>query len=493
MHVQEKRKSRFRVLTSCVGLLAVCAQASSFWSCSWNTQGSLPIVTPPVAPSLAISVTPATIVVGQSALLSWSSTSVTSCAASGSWSGPQAPQGTTKVAPDTTGTFAYVLNCSSFAGSIGQSATLTVKPMAVAGHAHAARLASGSARLVRTDLVTDVVGTAALNADPNLTDPWGLVLAETRPAVMASRDSNSSTSYDGRGSSAPAERPLVVRLPVAPDGATFGAAGVVSNSGDGFVVSAGGRSAPARLVYGGTGGVIAGWSAEVDMGNAILTYAAADAAVYTGLAIMISSSPGESRLYAADFHNARVDVFDTAFRRQARSPTRFAFTDPALPAGYAPFGVAVIDELVYIAYAQRSHRDPVHGPGLGLIAVFTANGDFITRLVASGGALDAPWSIVRAPADEVAPFSGALLVGNTGDGKINAFDATTGALLGSLSDAAGAALVVPGLHGLAFGNRCAGQPATTLFFTAGAHGAAHGWYGRMDFEAPTRPGPGAAR
>ena len=129
MHVQEKRNSRFRVLAVCVGLLAVCAQASSFWSCSWNTQGSLPIVTPPVAPSLAINVAPTTIVLGQGAVLSWSSTSATSCTASGAWSGPQPPQGTTTVKPATSGTFAYILNCATFSGSIAQSATLTVNPM----------------------------------------------------------------------------------------------------------------------------------------------------------------------------------------------------------------------------------------------------------------------------------------------------------------------------------------------------------------------------
>jgi len=493
MHVQEKRNSRFKVLSFCVGLLAVCAQASSFWSCSWNTQGSLPIVTPPIAPSLAINVSPATITLGQSALLSWASTSVTSCTASGAWSGAQQPQGTLKVTPATTGTFAYILNCSTFAGSIAQSATLTVNPMTVLGHARTALAARGDARLVRTNLVADVSGTTAVRTDPDLTDPWGLVLAGELPAVVTSRSSSSSTSYDGAGSSAPAARPLLVRLPAAAGGAAFGAAGVVANSGDGFVVSAGGRSAPAQLVYAGTRGMLAGWSPEVDAGHAIITYAATDAAVYTSLALASSSSPGESRLYAADFHNARVDVFDTAFTKQARSPTRFAFTDPALPAGYAPFGIAVIDELVYIAYAQRSHRDPVAGPGLGLISVFTPGGDFITRLVMSGGALNAPWSIVRAPAEGAVPFHGALLVGNTGDGRINAFDAATGALLGSLRDATGTVLVVPDLHGLAFGNRYAEQPATTLFFTAGAHAGAGGWYGRMDFGVALQSPPEAGR
>jgi len=279
-----------------------------------------------------------------------------------------------------------------------------------------------------------------------------------------------------------------VHLPSGAAGAAFGAAGVVANSSDGFVVSAGVRSAPARLLYAGTSGMIAGWSPEVEAGNAVIAYAADDAARYTALAIAISSTPGESRLYAADFRNAKVDVFDSAFRKQPRTATHFAFTDPSLPPGYAPFGIAVIDELVYIACAQRltSRSDPVSGPGLGLVAVFTLSGEFISRLVTTEGALDAPWSIVRSPADGTVPFPRALLVGNTGNGRINAFDAATGALLGSFTDATGAALVIPHLHGLAFGNHYAKQPRTTLFFSAGAHDGANGWYGRIDFSVPTR-------
>jgi uncharacterized protein (TIGR03118 family) len=304
--------------------------------------------------------------------------------------------------------------------------------------------------------------------------------------VVTSRESNTSTSYDGSGLSQPASGPLRVHLPSRPAGAAFGAAGIVANSSDGFVVSAGGRSAPARLLYAGTGGMIAGWSPEVEVGNAVIAYAADDAARYTGLAIAISSTPGESRLYAADFRNAKVDVFDSVFRKQARAETQVAFVDPSLPPGYAPFGIAAIDELIYIAYAQRlaSSGDPASGPGLGLVAVFTTSGEFISRLVTTEGALDAPWSIARAPADRTLPFPGALLVGNTGDGRINAFDAATGALLGSFTDATGAVLVIPHLHGLAFGNHCAKQPRTTLFFSAGAHDGASGWYGRIDFNVP---------
>jgi uncharacterized protein (TIGR03118 family) len=314
------------------------------------------------------------------------------------------------------------------------------------------------------------------------------VLAEQLPAVVTSRKSNTSASYDGSGLSPPASGPLRVYLPSGPAGVAFGAAGVVANPSDGFVVSTRAKSAPARLLYAGTSGMIAGWSPEVEVGNAIIAYAADDAAQYTALAIASSSTPGESRLYAADFRNAKVDVFDSAFRKQVHTATQFTFTDPSLPPGYSPFGIAVIDQLVYIAYARRpaASSDPVSGAGLGLVALFTTSGEFITRLITTEGALDAPWSIVRSPPDGTAPFPRALLVGNTGDGRINAFDAETGALLGSFTDATGAVLVIPHLHGLAFGNHYAKQPRTTLFFSAGAHDGANGWYGRIDFSVPMR-------
>ena len=486
MHVSQERKSRSRLLAIGAGVVALCAQATAFFSCSFNTQGSLPIgLPPPVALSVAITVSPSTITLGQSATLSWQSNGATACAGSGAWSGSQPPQGTRKVTPTTTGTFAYVLTCSNPVGTMAESATLTVTPVAAHASVHSLSHARGGASLSRTDLVADKAGTTALSTDPNLGDPWGVALPAQLPAVVTSRATSTATSYDGSGKSQPSSGPLRVHLPSGTGGAAFGAAGVVVNSGEDFVVSAGGKSAPARLVYAGTGGMIAGWSPEVDVGNAIIAYAD-PAADYTGLAIAIYSTASESRLYAADFRNARVDVFDSNFRKQPRAATQSAFTDPSLPSGYAPFGIAVIDELVYIAYAQRlSNGDSVSGSGLGVVAVFTMSGEFISRLVTTEGVLNAPWSIVRSPADGTFPFPGALLVGNTGDGRINAFDATTGALLGSLTDEAGAALVVPSLHGLAFGNQYAQQPQATLFFSAGAHDGADGWYGRIDSRMPT--------
>src|SRR5215831_3225186 len=164
MHVSKQRNFRSRMLALGAGFVALCVQATSFWSCTWNSQGSLPIATPPVAPNLAITVKPSTITLGQSATLTWSSNSTTACVASGAWSGPQPPQGTTTVTPTTTGTFAYVLGCSTPVGSLADSTVLTVAPAAAPGSVRSFVPARRGASLFRTNLVADTAGTTALTA-----------------------------------------------------------------------------------------------------------------------------------------------------------------------------------------------------------------------------------------------------------------------------------------------------------------------------------------
>src|SRR5215472_7373910 len=204
MHVSKRSNSRSRTLALVAGLVAICAQAAAFFSCSFNTQGALPIAQPPVAPNLAITVRPSTITLGQSATLTWSSNSVTACVASGAWSGPQPPQGTSTVTPATTGTFAYVLGCSTSVGSLADSAVLTVKPAAAPASARSFIEARRGASLLRTNLVADTAGTTALNTDPDLGGPWGVALPGQLQAVVTSRESNTSASYDGSGLSQPA-------------------------------------------------------------------------------------------------------------------------------------------------------------------------------------------------------------------------------------------------------------------------------------------------
>jgi uncharacterized protein (TIGR03118 family) len=206
-------------------------------------------------------------------------------------------------------------------------------------------------------------------------------------------------------------------------------------------------------------------------------YSGANGPLYKGLAI--SSYAGANYLYAADFRNNVIDVYNGSF---AKATLPGGFRDPALPAGYAPFGIQAIRDRIYVAYAKQapSGPDEVKGAGLGIIDVFDTSGVLIKQLV-TGGALNAPWGMALAPAN-FGSFSNDLLVANFGDGKINAYNPSTGKLDGTLSKADGTPIVIDGLWGLAFGNGVNSQPANTLFFTAGPADEAHGLYGRIDMQ-----------
>jgi uncharacterized protein (TIGR03118 family) len=214
----------------------------------------------------------------------------------------------------------------------------------------------------------------------------------------------------------------------------------------------------------------------VDPTNAVLAIDnASKNSIYKGLALAANGQG--SFLYAADFHNARVDVFDSAFH-----PVNWAgaFVDPKLPAGYAPFGIQNLQGNLYVAYGKQDadQHDEVAGRGLGLVDVFDANGKLIRR-VATGGALNAPWGLAMAPAD-FGRFSNALLVANFGDGRISAFDARSAEFLGQLRGTDGRRLAISGLWGIAFGNGVNGQASSSLFFAAGTNDEVNGLYGRID-------------
>jgi hypothetical protein len=225
-------------------------------------------------------------------------------------------------------------------------------------------------------------------------------------------------------------------------------------------------------------------------------YTDASAADYTGLAVAAKS--GAWFLYAADFHNAKVDVFDTHFAKQATSASAFTFVDPGLPAGYAPFGIQAINNgpagatQIYVSYAMQvgpANVVSAAGAGLGYVDIYDTNGQLIKQLVA-GGWLNEPWGLALAPAN-FGTLSNALLVGNLGDGTIHGYDPATGTYMGAVSDSTGTAIAIPGLWGIAFGNDAQNQPDNTLFAAAGPNNYANGWYGRIDLGA-SAPTLGAA-
>ncbi len=262
-----------------------------------------------------------------------------------------------------------------------------------------------------TNLVSDEPG-AALAVDPNLVNPWGLTASATSPWWVADNETDVSTLYDGAG----VARSLVVQVEGAPTGAVF-------NGGTGFVVSDGTNSGAAVFIFDTQAGTIRGWNPNVpppppSTQSHVLADRSDVEAIYTGLAI--ASTAAGNFLYAADFHNARVDMFDGAMTLVSTSST---FVDPGLPAGYAPFGIQNIGGRIFVAYAKQDAdgEEEVAGKGLGVVDMFDTAGAFLGR-VASGGALNAPWGLAMAPATGFGRFSGDLLVGNFGDGSINAYE-----------------------------------------------------------------------
>ena len=334
------------------------------------------------------------------------------------------------------------------------------------------------------NLVSDLPGVAA-HQDPNLVNPWGLTRSATSPWWVADNGTGVSTLYDGSG----ARRPLVVTIPPAPGGSPPSApTGTVFNPN---AASFGG----ARFIFSTEDGVIASWQ-NVPPGNTNAVRQVDNSAagsVYKGLAI--GSSGGQDVVYATDFHNNRIDAFsfDASTNKFVAASLPGKFTDPNLPAGYAPFGIQNIDGKLYVTYAvkEAGGDDDVPGPGHGFVDVFDTNGNLLRRF-ASDDTLNSPWGLALAP-DNFGQFSKDLLIGNFGDGTINAFNPVSGAFLGQLADAHGDPLRIEGLWALQFGS---GDPASAsgkpnqLFFTAGIPGPDgevedHGLFGLIAVPEPS--------
>jgi uncharacterized protein (TIGR03118 family) len=421
-----------------------------------------------MAPTVTLTESASSITLGQSATLTWSSTGATTCNESGAWSMANAgTSGSTPVTPAAAGSDTYTMTCTGTYGSGSKSVTLTVT-------------AAGAGPYSMTSLVADTKGTAAQTTDANLVNPWGLSMAPGAPVWTSNNATQTSTLYDGNGKAQPFGSPLIVKLE-----AGFAPTGIVANSSGGFRVTSGAKSAPSQFIYAGTSGKLAGWAETVDLLNAITAFTDAGGATYTGLAI--ANKSGVPFLYAADFHNNKIDVFNSSWVKQASSSSSFSFTDSTLPKGYAPFGIQAIDNgtggatQIYVAYAMQTAPANVvsmAGAGLGLVDVYDTNGALLMHLIPAGGKLNAPWGIALAPKDYGA-LSNDLLVGNFGDGTINAYDAA-GKWVAAVSDSKNNPVKIPGLWGIVFGNDFGGQPHNTLFFAAGPNDGANGVYGRLD-------------
>ena len=319
------------------------------------------------------------------------------------------------------------------------------------------------------DLVSDQPGVAPLQ-DPNLINAWGIAVNPTGAFWVSSEGANLSTLYTGDVGSPPTplvKNSLEVMIPGgAPTGQVF-------NPTADFLIP--GTTSKAIFIFASESGMVTGWNPAVPPSTtAKPAFPATDGAIYTG--ITLGSVGTDNFLYLADFHNNQIDVLDKDFHLTNLAGS---FADPNLPSGYAPFNVAVIGGKLYVAYAQQDAdaEEEVTGAHKGFVNVFDTNGNFQQRLI-SQGQLNAPWAMVQAPAG-FGDFSGALLVGNFGDGRINAYNPATGGLLGTLSQSPGKPLKIDGLWGLAFGNGTAAGSTTTLYYAAGPDDETHGLFGKI--------------
>jgi uncharacterized protein (TIGR03118 family) len=304
----------------------------------------------------------------------------------------------------------------------------------------------------QTNLVSNTAGVAA-TTDSQLLNPWGISLIPGQDFWIANNNSGTSTLYDLNGNK---NTGLVVTIPGAtknPHGNCSPGCptGTVSNS-TGTYFGGG------QFIFDTEDGLIANWTGASNTA-AVAFDNSASGAVYKGLAVL-----NGNMLLAANFNSGKVDVIGSNF---ALTTLAGSFTNPNLPAGYAPHGIHVINNKVYVAYAMQdgAKHDAMPGAGLGQVDIFDTNGNFVSTFVPAGGHLNAPWGVVATPATFGA-FPNAILVGNFGDGTIDAFD-TTGRFLGQIADSSNQVLVNPGLWDMVFG---AGGPSGapgTLYLTAG--------------------------
>ena len=329
-----------------------------------------------------------------------------------------------------------------------------------------------------TALVSDGVVPAA-HTDANLKNPWGVAFNPKGFVWVADNGTNFATLYDGNG----VPQSLIVTIPDGKNGSAS-PTGIVFNGTQSFTVSENGKSGVAAFIFTGEGGTITAWAPEVGPTNAFVMYDdGAGGAVYKGLAL--AAMNGNNFLYATDFHNNKIDVFNTNFTKVAM---RGAFTDPAIPVGFAPFGIQAIGSNLFVTYAMQDpvKHDDVAGAGLGMVDVYDTAGN-LKQHFATGGSLNAPWGIAQAPGN-FGSMSGAILIGNFGDGTINAFNASSGQSMGPLTGANGSPVVEHGVWGIAFGNDLSNQPSNTLFFAAGPNDEADGIYGRIDLNTTSSSG-----
>ncbi len=319
----------------------------------------------------------------------------------------------------------------------------------------------------QVNLISDGAIQAA-NTEPDFLNAWGIAFSPTGPFWLNLNGSDLSNVYDGTGAGYPNGNPLSVQVPPLAGSAPTG---IVFNPGAGFVVDNGEASGPSTFIFVTEDGVISGWNPTVDVAHGIpVVDNMVPDSNYKGAAL--AANHGQAMLYATNFHEGKVDVFDSHWNLVG------AFTDPFSPSNYSPFGIANIDGFLIVTFAQADadRHDDVGGPGHGFVDIFAPNGRLLRRLI-SRGALNSPWGIALAPR-HFGEFRDHLLIGNFGDGRINAFDIPSGHFDGPLrDDTTHRPIVIDGLWGLLFGNGHLAGDTDKLYFTAGPNDESDGLFG----------------
>ena len=331
----------------------------------------------------------------------------------------------------------------------------------------------------RTDLTTNSSSvSAAPNIDPNLVNAWGLSRATSSPWWVADNGTGLSTLYDLNG----VPQSLVVTIP--PPKNTKGPSaptGTIFNYTSDFNVAPG---EPAAFIFVTEDGTISGWNAAVNLNAAILMVNNPKKAIYKGCAI--ATTGNGSRLYATNFKTGNVEVYNGSFQRVLREER---FKDTTLPPNFVPFGIQNVGGNIVVTFAQRDpgSEDENHGPGLGAVRVFDTDGHLLLRLQ-HGMFLNAPWGIAMAPGD-FGTFNHRILIGNFGDGTIDAFNAFSGRFEGTLLDPTGAPLAIDGLWALSFaGDATQNGAPTDLYFSAGPDDEGDGLFGKINATATEQRG-----
>jgi uncharacterized protein (TIGR03118 family) len=333
----------------------------------------------------------------------------------------------------------------------------------------------------QTNLISDRGDQGAQVVDPNLQNAWGLALSPTSPLWVADNNAGVATLYSiNVGGTTAAKVPLTVTLPGgrASTGDGSSPTGQVFNPTSGFVVTSKAGSGPGLFIFSAEAGQISAWNPMADPITAGTSTAQVEfsspTAVYKGLTI--ASTRHGTFLYASNFHDGTVDVFNSRFQLVH---LRGDFRDRRLPAGYAPFGIQAIGGFIYVTYALQNaaKHDDVAGPGHGFIDVYTTNGFLVERLV-SRGDLNSPWGLALAP-DRFGTFGNRLLVGNFGDGLIHAYGLFSGRPHGALLDEHRQPIQIDDLWALHFGTAATGGTGT-LLFSAGINDEKDGLVGSIN-------------